>query len=570
MSTDASAPSARTPGEDLPREEGIETTTETLPKPADHGGAGMFVLNDDHLASDELPHETGEYQQVPDASLYQHARAAWYARESDVIEVDGTEKIVLCRDYEVAGEDHAVSLTSSRWRAGRGTGDDYRAFFKYDLTLQPLDEDGQVEWDRTPVEALSVKIQPQIEGLVDSSGDDLSLPFGTGTLCHVTSTWVDRPELLGDRAGDLVAHALGYDHGLTFVAEDSRRFWKAESHVRFAEAKLDDVVQTLRQSADLFAQHAAEFETDGVRESHQWLEAKITTRDWEKLGFPQLDANILLKVYMANSAERAPYPFDQPKIEAALLGNPGGEKRHWDEWDDIMQALREIVLSHLRWAGVGPTDLVADDYYEGVAGEPYEWEHPEGRRFWLQQHYESLVPDLYREATKESTTLVYDILDAVQRHGRVTYQQLVDETGAAYRTVRYHVRRLSEDVGGDDPGLLERIRDVETWVAFSAQAFEDDATDALDEVRPDDTPTDREDRAEERRERRQEREETGDDTESDDATDSDEEADTEQWETFDDLAVTVEQFARALREEFVDHGDVRVRTDPYAIFGGTG
>lgn len=202
----------------------------------------------------------------------------------------------------------------------------------------------------------------------------------------------------------------------------------------------------------------------------------------------------------------------------------------------------EIVLSHLRWAGVTAGDLVPDDRSYGPGAPPTTWQHPEGRRFWLKQHYESLVPDLYREATKPNTQLVYDILDCVRRHGTVTYEQLMEETGGAYRTVREHVSRLCE-IGGEEPGILTKIQDACTFVAFSSRYFEEGANNALDQINPDDTPEDREERAEKRRERRREREEA-----TDDQTDqSENEDDTNgQWRYFSQVPLTYDRarFAR--------------------------
>ena len=555
-------------GDDLPRLEGIETTTCEMPEPARHGGGGMFVLNDEHRASTTIPFNPGTGRNLPDGSLYQHARAAAYAHEDDR-EHDPTkekDRIVLARDYHVDGVPHAAVMTDSRWRAGKGEGDDYSPWWKYDLTLWPVDENGDVEWGRTPLEALSLKIQPQVAGLVDSRGESLSLPYGTGTLVHVQTTWVDQPDVMLERARALVGEVLGYEIDDAWIHPDSTRFWKAEGHHRFSGEFTDDVVHTIRQSTDLLARHAADVDDSATHAENRWLEAKVTTREWEQLGFPQLKVPILLKVYYTANVDRASFPFDQPKIEAALMGNPNGEKLHWDQWDAVMQALDEIMLSHLRWAGVTAGDLVADDRSDGPAAPPTEWEHPEGRRFWLKQHYESLVPDLYREATKPNTQLVYDILDCIRRHGTVTYEQLMEETGGAYRTVREHVSRLCE-IGGEEPGILTKVQDACTFVAFSSRYFEEGANDALDQVNPDDTPEDREERAEERRKRRRERQEATDD-ETDQSESEDDES--EQWRAFSQVPLTGEQLARALDEDYLIPEHVRIRIDKSPLFAGIG
>ncbi|GAB3676896.1 DUF7845 domain-containing protein [Halopiger thermotolerans] len=581
MSSGAANPSGEStvvPGGDydLPRNEGIETTAKTYPTPPGHGGGGKFVLNDAHRSAESVPFDAGENRKIPDGSLYQHARAAYYAHEDEIVtDHEGKERIVLSRDYVVDGVPHAVTLTDSRWRGGRGQGSNYRPFYKYDVTLKPLDSDGNVEWSRTPLNALSLKIQPQYEGMVDSDGDPVNLPYGTGTLVHVQTTWVEHPEVLADRAADLVAHVFDYELEELEINEESKGFWKAETHVRCDDAKTDDLVHTVRQSADLLAEHAADVETQGLASDGDWLEAKITTRDWHQLGFPQLDANILLKVYYTDNPKAVEYPFDQPKIEAALLGNPNGDNYHWDEWDNIMRALREIVLSHLVWADIGVTDLVADDVFEGPTADPYTWQHPEGRRWWLKQHYESLVPELYREVTKPNTQLVYDILDTVRRHGTVSYQTLMDETGAAYRTVREHVSRLSypgDDPESDEPGILKKVQGVQTWVAFSSRFFEDAADDALDEVHPDDTPEQKSERADERREERQQRQEDRDEDDQEESGDDgrDDRRDRDDWRVIDTLPYSPANIGRFIERGDIEAQDVKVRITDYSWLNATG
>jgi hypothetical protein len=313
----------------LRRNEGIQTVEQTLPEPARHGAAGMFVLNDADRETEAIPWAAGEHRQLPDGSLYQHARAARYAHEDDLVEDPGGRKrAVLSREYEIDGEAHAVIMTDSRWRAGTGQDEDYRAWYKYDLKLRPLDSDGSIAWSRTPVEALNVKLQPQYKQLVDPDGDPLSLPYNEGTLVHVQSTWVDRPRELLERTQQLVEEALGYELSESFVHPESRRFWKAEVHHRVDAECEADLVHTLRQSQDLLAQHAADVETEGTHKDNTWLKAKVTTREWEQLGFPNIDAQILLKVYYPDNPD-AEYPFNQPKIEAALAGATGGVSAWW-------------------------------------------------------------------------------------------------------------------------------------------------------------------------------------------------------------------------------------------------
>lgn len=294
------------------------------------------------------------------------------------------------------------------------------------------------------------------------------------------------------------------------LIEDSAAFRKAEVHHRVVEDVEGEIVQTIRQSAELLARHDGDVNTRGKHRDGKWLKCKIKTDQWEKIGFPRLNADILIKLYYPDDPDAVSYPLDQPKLEVALDGketvidDETGQQSQkmipWDRWDEIMAILEEILLSHLEWADVSAADLVADDYSAGAQNPRTRWKHPEGRRYWLRKHYESLVPALYREATRTRTDLVLDILDTVRKRGRVSYDDLMDATGAARRTIREHVRRLDDDVGGDDPGLLDRDRGAKTWVSFSSRFLEELSETAVDSIYADreELPEDGSERADER------------------------------------------------------------------------
>jgi hypothetical protein len=613
---------------DLDRQEGITTSARELPAGARHGGGGKFVLTDttrDAAPVREKFQLGDDGRTLPDGSAYQHARAAWYAHEDDLVtDPNGNEYAVLTRAYEYPHPDedgeYAVTLRSSPWKAGTETGGSYSPFYSYHLTVQPLGEDGEIEWRRTPPRSLSVRLAPQYEGMVYPDGNDLRLPHGEGTLVRVQTTWVEESEELLERSAHLLGHALDYGLQQADLAPDSTGFEKAEVHHRITEEVGSDVAHTIRQSAELLAGHDADVETRGVHENSRWLKAKIRTEGWEKLGFPRLDAPILLKLYYPDNPDAVEYPLDQPKIEVALDGketvlDESGQTTErmvpWSRWDEIMTILEEILLSHLEWADVSPADLVADDYSDGPQNPRTRFQHPEGRRAWLRNHYENLVPALYREATRTRTDLVLDILDAVRRRGACTYEDLVVETGAAKRTIREHVRRLEEDTGGDGPGILARERGAKTLVAYSSRFLEELGADALDSVQADreELAEDREDRADERT--RDHLETLGlsesdaetlvaavaesrvytradlravdaladleaivddlgvtvDLTEpsSDDDTHAAEDGESATWTAFDALPLDGEALGYALEDGTVDAEHVRVRTDPYPM-----
>lgn len=623
---------------DLDREEGITTVSKELPAGARHGGGGKFILDDHDRNTDDVfaKFDVGDDgRNLPDGSVYQHARAVWYANENEFVEdPEGRKYAVLSRSYEHPHEDeddqYAVTLRSSRYEAGTGEGDDYRPWYKYDLTVRPIDEDSSIEWGRTPPRSLSLKLEPQYAELVYPDGNDFRLPHGEGTLVRVQTTWIEQSEEFIGRAAHLLGHTLNYGLRQYDVVRDSAAFSKAEVHHRVTEDVEGDLVHTIRQSAELLARHNADVETRGVHEESKWLKCKIRTEGWEQLGFPRIDAPILLKFYYPDDPDAVDFPMDQPKIEVALdgketvideeTGRTTEKMIPWGRWDEIMAILDEILLSHLEWADVSAADLLADDYSDGAQNPRTRWRHPEGRRHWLRKHYESLVPALYREATRTRTDLVLDILDVVRRRGRATYEELIDETGAARRTIREHVRRLAEDVGGDDaPGILSRDHGAVVTVSYSSRFLEELGEDAVDSIQAEreELTEDREDRADDRlldelcdrgleetsaedlvdavneddtgeiRYQRSDIREADDleelheiaedlgvaiDVTSEDDADQeeadDDRDDVETWTAFSALPIDPDTLAYALEDGSVEGDHVRVRVDPYPTLSG--
>lgn len=139
----------------------------------------------------------------------------------------------------------------------------------------------------------------------------------------------------------------------------------------------------------------------------------------------------LLKLYHTNDrATRSPSdPLRQAKLEAAY---PGG-KRHpsLSEWDDVLSWLQHLVVEHLRWAGIGPSDLVADDYYSGPNAPARSYERIEGRRKDLRARYERLEVPVIGEITKPRKTAL-DVLMIMLENGGATYSTLMEGTGLSY------------------------------------------------------------------------------------------------------------------------------------------
>jgi DNA-binding transcriptional ArsR family regulator len=183
-----------------------------------------------------------------------------------------------------------------------------------------------------------------------------------------------------------------------------------------------------------------------------------------------------------------------------------------------------MVLTHLEWAGVDDSDLVADHYFKPSVQPRVGFELPEGRREDLRNYYSRFTTVVYSEALKHQTTAVYDILSIVaERHG-ATYDQLVVETGYSRSNIDYHVGRLR------DVGLLTTVGnpaivcfDAEYLYERTLELIEEEIAPHFDESLLSDRRLGREERAEERREQRESGEANG--TDSPDDGDRDQEGD---------------------------------------------
>ncbi len=612
MSLDTPSGAAPPENEDggLLRLEGVETTTEVLPEPVRHGANLHMVLNDLYLPEREIPHHYGD-RELGDGSCYQHARARWYAGQEseEIVTVEDTrgrerEYIVLLEEYQLPGSDEmvAVTLNSSRCELGTTTGaGTFRQWFKYNLTLQPVDGDGQIRWNSSPNTALNVAIRPQYQQLSKKANGEItenwSPPFGSGTELIVQTTWADSIQDVQNRSLQLLEDALGYDADTLDVQEPSRRFWKGEVHHRISEEVADELVHVIRQSSELLARREADLEETTVHSDGKWQIVRLTTDGWDQLGFPILHSqDIEIKLYLPDApAQYLEYPMDQPKLEVSLQGRPSGEAYHADRWEQIHSVLEEILCSHMRWADVGAEHILEDEMSDGPHADLLQWEHPEGRRAALREMYDNLIPEIYAEARGKSTLAVYDILHSVKRRGAATYEQLAEDTGLHKGTVRGHVARLCGT--DDDPGILKRVTDACTFVTFSATWFEQDAHQALAECYPGDTAEERTDRRQERVEERLLKRTLGmtpaqpdrhedwtdqelleildaldratggdrDELEDDPAADGSDTgpSSSEHWALFGELSLTAQELAVSLDQEIVQEDHVLLRTDPY-------
>ncbi|AGN02811.1 hypothetical protein L593_14360 [Salinarchaeum sp. Harcht-Bsk1] len=494
-------------------------------------------------------------------TLYDRALTYWREHVGD----HEREPHVAVEEFEAdwlpEGE-YALVLTSSRWKAGTGRGDNYSAYYEQHLKLRrwAQNADGEEVLRKPPV-ALHVEIMPQFRDMVYKSGDPLECPHGEGTRLIGWSTYAESAFEIERRMYDALRAVYGRDAiDLDDRVHDSRRIAKAEAHIRFDIEKKAAAVETIDQTRQLIDWGGeAEIEAHQRRQQEGWLESKLESDRWHMLGFEPQEYSTELKVYQASQWSKRPRsdPLHHPKMEASYAGVDRGELPHVEEWDEVLGHLRTVVATHGRWAGIERGDLVADDFFDGDTAPPFDYERPTGRRSMLQRRYEDLATEIYREALKESTTAVYDILRVVAEETGATYDTLEDRTGLARSTVRYHVARLAE------AGVVKRLGNP-VLVAFVSRVVLEQAREIVREVRPDDLAEDMNERAEERRERREELREQ-DATEGDDEPDrgpvGGEEADRIGFEYLASLSATLSDVVLEYDRDELGDQDVRVRVD---------
>ncbi|AXR78482.1 winged helix-turn-helix domain-containing protein [Natrarchaeobaculum sulfurireducens] len=525
---------------------------DTFPLPRAHGAA---VSN--HLADVVNP----DADRAADrGTLYDRALTYWREHVGDVEE----EPYLAVEDFDadwLPDGRYALILTSSRWKAGTGTGDDYRAYYEQHLKLREYDvDDGELQLRKPPL-ALHVEIIPQFEQMVYKSGDPLECPYGEGTRLLGWTTWAEDPFEIERRMYDALRAVYGPGAvDLDDRVDEARRLPKAEAHIRFDIDKKAPLIETLDQSKALIDWGGdSQIEAHQKRQKEGWLEWVFTSDRWHLLGFEPQRYSTEVKVYQANDWHRKPrsYYAHHPKLEASYAGVDRGKLPHVSEWDDVLEHLRTVVATHARWAGIERSDLIEDDYFDGPQSEPWDFERPTGRRQMLKRRYEDLSTDIYREALKESTTAVYDILRVIAEHDGANYDALEERTGLARSTVRYHVRRLAEE------GIVYR-KGNPVMVYFVSEVVLERAREILREVRPEDTPEDRDGRAEERRERREKQQEDADDDPGGTGNENDEDASSTGGTGFEYLArlsASIHDVAYLIERDQLDDRDVRVRRD---------
>ena len=284
------------------------------PQPAAHGAAVQAVFND---ASRDL-------------GLYSGVHQLWYDIVGDRDQKPGIaaeldHNALTWLDAPTPGREWVVKLTSSRWKAGTGTGDDYSAYYKYDLTLRERDEDGDLY---KTGKACSLRVIPQFGDLNYRDGESLTLQYDEGSLVRCSTTWADTASEVEGRMLDLLEVVLDIDRGRLLADRnaDSRRLTKAEARHRFDIGWKRQVVEVLDQTRELIAYGGqSEIEAHQRRQREGYLEALLDADRWHLLGFERTSYDIELKCYQAAGWAEFPRedPAHHPKLEASFAGVDG-------------------------------------------------------------------------------------------------------------------------------------------------------------------------------------------------------------------------------------------------------
>jgi DNA-binding transcriptional ArsR family regulator len=509
------------------------------------------VTEDDHMAYDEttsnktaessgepadetfaLPiiHGSGITIHHDELSVYDALRERWW----DLIGEAGETHEITSYTPQFADEPYHFQFCSKRWKAGTGEGDDYTPFHEYLIFARRETPNGLNQ----PPQRLKLQIQPQRHEMNHPDGNPIELPHGEGTRIEIETTYAQRPGEVIRRAQRLLSEIIP-DYEPAGLDWDTGRIKKLESHLRYERSFMETVVNCLIHTERLISwMGRSDLSGDHERRRPGWDIWRFSSTVWHKLGFPKLgDYTIGLKTYSAPNWEDYPknHHAHHPKIEAFYAGRKWDETApHLDDWDDLVDLLRHIVVMHAHnWTGIERDDLVADPFFAGPDAHPYEYESLDGRREDLRAMQEDTKTEIVRQVTESRSDVPYTLISLLLANPLgVSFKTLKEELGVSHRTVRTHAARLEEAGIADRVGNPGELR-------FRSTAILEVAREAFNELDPDATASDL-------RERRENHEKSGQHR---------------HWGYLPESGLTRQQFIQAVQHGNLSDDEIRVALD---------
>jgi DNA-binding MarR family transcriptional regulator len=465
-----------------------------------------------------------------DLSVYDTFRELW---RKQVGEAGGTTEITSYTT-QFADEPYHFQFRSKRWKAGKGEDDDYTPYYEYLIFARRKTQNGL----KTPPQRLKLQIQPQRNEMNHPDGNPIELPHGEGTRIEIETTYAQRPGEVIRRAQHLLSEILP-DYEPAGLDWDTGRIKKLETHLRYERSFMETVVNCLIHTERLISwMGRSDLSGDHERRRPGWDIWRFSSTVWHKLGFPKHgDYTIGLKTYSAPNWEDFPknHHAHHPKIEAFYAGRKWDETApHLDDWDDLVDLLRHIVVMHTHnWTGIERDDLVADPFFDGSDAPAYEYESLDGRREDLRAMQEDMKTEIMKQVTESRSEAPYRIMSLLLGNPLgVSFKTLREELGVSQRTVRTHAARLEE------AGIADRIGNPGE-LRFKSTTILEVAREAFDELDPDATASDL-------RERRENHEKSGQHRD---------------WGYLPESGLTRQQFAHAVMRGDLSDDEIRVALD---------
>lgn len=477
-----------------------------------------------------IAHGSGITIHHSELSVYDAIRELWW----DLIGEAGETEEITSYTPQFADEPYHFQFRSKRWKAGTGEGDDYTPFHEYLIYARRDTPNGL----KTPPQRLKLQIQPQRDGMSHPDGNPVQLPHGEGTRIEIETTYAQRPGEVIRRAQRLLSEILP-DYESAGLDWDTGRIKKLESHIRYDRDLMETLIGCLVRTERLISwMGRSDLSGDHERRRPGWDLWRFSSAAWHKLGFSKLgDYTIGLKTYSAPNWEDFPknHHAHHPKIEAFYAGRKSTETApHINDWDDLVDLLRHIVVMHAHnWTGIDRDDLVADPFFDGSDAPPYEYENLDGRREDLRAMQEDTKTAIMREFLTSGTDTPYELLRLLMDHPLgVSFKTLREELGVSQWTIRNHARRLEEEGIAERNGNPGELR-------FKSATILEVAREAFEELDPGATAADRRESRERRDTSNQRR----------------------QWGYLPESGLTRQQFAHAILRGDLDDDEIRVALD---------